>query len=80
MVEAKRVQLPRLVVFALDVLILVIGLALVWADAYPLLGPGGTDPANDEIKDTAKSPVLFWCIGWPIVLIRKTVPAGIALI
>ena len=80
MADAKRVQLPRVVANTLFVLILVIGLALIWADAYPLLGPGGTDPTNAEIKDSAKSPVMFWCIGWPIVFTRRTVPAGVALI
>jgi len=80
MAEPGRVQLRRAAAYILFGLILLIGLALIWADAQPLLGPGGTDPTNADIKDSARSPVLFWCIGWPIVLARRSVPAGVALI
>lgn len=80
MADPKRVQLRRVVAVTACILILMIGLALFVADAHSLLGPGGTDPANSEIKETAKSPVMLWCIGWPIVLTRRTVPVGVALI
>jgi hypothetical protein len=80
MAEPKRVQLWRGVAVTAFVLILTIGVALVAADAYPLLGPSGADVTNDEIKDTAKSPVLFWCIGWPIAFARRTVRTGVPII
>ncbi len=80
MAEAKRVQLRRCAAVTAFVLILAIGVALVAADAHSLLGPSGADVTNDEIKDTAKTPVMMWCIGWPIALARRTVRAGIALI
>jgi hypothetical protein len=80
MAKAKRVQLRRVMAIIVFILMLVIGLALFVADAHSLLGPSGTDPTNGEIKDTAKSPVMLWCLGWPIALTRRTVPVGVAFI
>ncbi len=80
MAEAERVQLSRPAVFAAITLMLVLTVALIWAYAYLLLGPGGADPTNPEIKQTAKVPVILWCAGWPIVFTRRTVPTGAAII
>ena len=71
MAEAKRVQLPRLVVFALCVGFLAFLAAVFAIPVQALLEPVGTDVTNKAIKNSAKLPVLMWCLSWPIVLARQ---------
>lgn len=72
MAEAKRVQLPRLVVFALCVGFLAFLAAVFAIPVQALLEPVGADVTNKAIKNSAKLPVLMWCLGWPVVLARRS--------
>ena len=71
MAEPKRVQLPRVVVVALWLAVLGFVAAMILLPALPLLQPVGTDVSNKNIRSSAKLPVLMWCLGWPIVFIRR---------
>lgn len=52
---------------------------LIAAYLEPLTGPVGADPTAPEIRHSAELPVVFWCVGWPIALVRRTLRPAVPL-
>jgi hypothetical protein len=65
MTNRRRVQLPRADGGAGCVAVGAVLGAAVWWCGRPLLDPAGTDVTRLEIRESARLPVLFWCLGWP---------------
>jgi hypothetical protein len=68
MANGKRVQFSTAAVWAIGGLF---AASTLLAPALRALAkPGGSDPANPRIAQSAVGPVLVWCCCWPLALMR----------
>lgn len=68
MAEREPVQSPRAATVGAYLIFALFAAAIVLYSARPLLEQAGTDVANGAITDSARLPVVCWCLSWPIAL------------